>query len=152
MTTAHLLPASTCESSPLAVQNCFPLSATETSEDQDLQPETGPPIPVAVVLDSGQPPPDSGTLSVRRLVLRRGLVLLLMLVVLAAGVLTAKLLTKLLELDEWPLNPMAEETDVPPPHLPTFPAPPPLPKAKSECEVANRRPNVLVWFIWSALG
>lgn len=75
-------------------------TATETSEDQGLQPETGPPIPLAVVLDSGQPPPDSSTLSVRRLVLRRGLVLLLMLVVLAAGVLTAKLLTKLLELDE----------------------------------------------------
>lgn len=76
----------------------------ESSEDQDLQPETGPPAPLAEgsleVMDSGQPPPDCRAASVRQLVLRRGLLLLLMLAILAAGVITAKLLTKLLQLDE----------------------------------------------------
>lgn len=75
----------------------------ESSEDQDLRPVTGQPAPLAKgsleVLDSGQLPPDSSTVPVRQLVLRRGLWLLFMLVVLAAGVLTAKLLTKLLQPD-----------------------------------------------------
>lgn len=72
----------------------------ESSEDQDLQPHLAPPTPAAVeVLDSGQPPPDSSTVSVRRLVLHRSLLLLLLLAILAAGVLTAKLLNQLLRLD-----------------------------------------------------
>lgn len=55
------------------------------------------------VLDAGQQTSDDVVLSVRQLVVRRGLAVLLMVIILAAGVFISELLIRLLEWDEWPL-------------------------------------------------
>lgn len=69
----------------------------ETSRSSSLSPVEGK----LEALDAGQQTSDDGALSVRQLVVRRGLSVLLMFVILAAGVFIAELLTRLLELDEW---------------------------------------------------
>ncbi|XP_059207193.1 multidrug and toxin extrusion protein 1-like [Centropristis striata] len=51
-------------------------------------------------LAAGQQTPDDETLSVRQLVVRRGLAVLLMFIILAAGVFISELLVRLLKLDE----------------------------------------------------
>ncbi|KAM3601938.1 uncharacterized protein V6R79_021579 [Siganus canaliculatus] len=85
---------------------------TSGTENKDLD-TSGKPAPVKTVRSSSLSPvevklealhesqqtPDDSALSVRQLVIRRGLTVLLMFVVLAAGVLTSELLIRLLELD-----------------------------------------------------
>lgn len=70
---------------------------TETGRPSSLSPVKGKSLEV---LDAGQPTSDKGALSVKQLVVRRGLSVLLMLVILIAGVFIAKVLTRLLRLDE----------------------------------------------------
>lgn len=68
----------------------------ETSRSSSLSPVEGK----LEALDAGQQTSNDGALSVRQLVVRRGLSVLLMFVILAAGVFIAELLTRLLKLDE----------------------------------------------------
>lgn len=69
---------------------------TETDQSTSKSPVEGK----MKALDAGQQTSNDVALSVRQLVVRRGLCVLLMFVILAAGVFSAELLTRLLESDE----------------------------------------------------
>ncbi len=68
----------------------------QTSRSSSLSPVEGR----LEALSAGQQTLDDAALSVRQLVVRRGLAVLLMFVILAAGVFISELLVRLLELDE----------------------------------------------------
>lgn len=69
---------------------------TETDQSTSTSPVEGK----MEALDAGQQTSNDVALSVRQLVVRRGLCVLLMFVILAAGVFSAELLTRLLESNE----------------------------------------------------
>lgn len=69
---------------------------TETDQSTSTSPVEGK----MKALDAGQQTSNDVALSVRQLVVRRGLCVLLMFVILAAGVFSAELLTRLYESDE----------------------------------------------------
>lgn len=68
----------------------------KTSRSSTLSPVDGKPEE----LRAGQQASDGVVLSVRQLVVRRGLAVLFMFIILAAGVFISELLIRLLELDE----------------------------------------------------
>ncbi|XP_071316836.1 multidrug and toxin extrusion protein 1-like isoform X2 [Trachinotus anak] len=73
------------------IQNC-----TKTSRSSSLSPAEGK----LEALGAGQQTSQDVALSVRQLVVRRGLIVLFMFIILAAGVLMSELLVRLLQLDE----------------------------------------------------
>ncbi len=68
---------------------------TKTNRSSSLSPAEGR----LEVLGAGQQTSDDRSLSVKQLLVRRGLAVLLMFIILAAGVFISELLTRLLELD-----------------------------------------------------